>query len=269
MAARPSCCAGHTANAAGRLLATDRAGRMLGSAIGLGSTGLFQPIYCSRRCAGDSRGLFCRVAARTGVNTSERKQCVVYGCSLKVEDDFCDEHGRGLRELFMCDACHNGSHYECVRRVGAFDELEGMLDADEGWRCRACVTASRFGVSTLLDSLVGDDGREQLLIRWYRPPRGIDNGQVEGRCHGDSHGRCTGDRCDAMADISIGTPQDIGHDFAGLKEDLVRRQAARTSRGSASIWPRIGFGRVAQGTHLHGPGGMPGIWTLSTGFGNS
>ena len=39
-----------------------------------------------------------------------------------------------------------------------------------------------------------------------------------------------------MADISIGTPQDIGHDFAGLKEDLVRRQAARTSRGADRHW---------------------------------
>ena len=100
-----------------------------------------------------------------GVNTSAQKQCEVYGCEFKVEDDFCDEHGQGKRELFMCDACHNGSHYECIRRVGANDELEGMLDANEGWRCRTCVTANRFGVSTLLDSLVGDNGQERLLIR--------------------------------------------------------------------------------------------------------
>ena len=171
-----------------------------------------------------------------GVNTSAQKQCGVYGCEFKVEDDFCDEHGRGKRELFMCDACHNGSHYECLRRVGASDELEGMLDANEGWRCRTCVTANRFGVSTLLDSLVGDDGQERLLIRWYKSPGGLDSGQTDGRCHGGSHGRCTGDRCDAMADISIGTSQDIGHDFAGLKEDLVRRQAARSTRGSDRHW---------------------------------
>ena len=34
----------------------------------------------------------------------------------------------------------------------------------------------------------------------------------------------------------IGTSQDIGHDYAGLKEDLVRRQAARTSRGADRHW---------------------------------
>ena len=171
-----------------------------------------------------------------GVNTSAQKQCEVYGCEFKVEDDFCDEHGQGKRELFMCDACHNGSHYECIRRVGANDELEGMLDANEGWRCRTCVTGNRFGVSTLLDSLVGDDGQERLLIRWYKPPGELDNGQTDGRCHGGSHGRCTGSHCDAMADISIGTSQDIGHDFAGLKEDLVRRQAARSARGADRYW---------------------------------
>ena len=189
-----------------------------------------------RTASTTSIGQHCRKLPGRGVNTSERKQCMVLGCSHKVEDDFCDKHGRGLRELFMCDACHNGSHYECVKRVGAIDELEGMLDADEGWRCRACVTTSRFGVSTLLDSLVGDDGREQLLICWYKPPGGLGDGQVEGRCHGDKHGRCTGDRCDAMADVSIGTSQDIGHDYAGLKEDLVRRQAAHTSRGADRHW---------------------------------
>ena len=126
--------------------------------------------------------------------------------------------------------------YECIRRVGAADELEGMLDANEGWRCRECVTTNRFGISTLSGSLVGDDGREQLLIRWYKPPGGHADSRTEGRCQGEQHGRCTGDRCDAMAGISMGTPQDVGHDFAGLKEDLVRRQAARTSRGADRHW---------------------------------
>ena len=123
-----------------------------------------------------------------GVNASERKQCTVHGCSLKVEDDFCDEHGRGLRELFMCDACHNGSHYECIRRVGAIDELEGMLDADEGWRCRACVTASRFGVSTLLDSLVGDDGRDSYSFVGTDLPEGLTMARWKGVVMGTAMG---------------------------------------------------------------------------------
>ena len=86
-------------------------------------------------------------------------QCVVHGCSFRVEDDFCDEHGRGLRELFMCDACHKGSHYECVRRVGAIDELEGMLDGDEGWHCRAardgCGSCIYTGAPIVLLDLAG------------------------------------------------------------------------------------------------------------------
>ena len=49
-----------------------------------------------------------------GVSKSKHKGCVVPNCPFRVEDDFCDKHGRGERELFMCDACHMGSHYECV-----------------------------------------------------------------------------------------------------------------------------------------------------------
>ena len=70
----------------------------------------------------------------------------------------------------MCDACHMGSHYECVARMGADDEQGDILDASAGWRCRGCVTRNRCGVSALLDSLAGDDGKERLLIRWYKPP---------------------------------------------------------------------------------------------------
>ena len=111
-----------------------------------------------------------------------------------------------------------------------------MLDASAGWRCRGCVTRNHCGVSTLLDNLVGDDGKERLPIHWYKPLREEARLKEDTRCHKERHGQCIGAQCGAMAGISVGTRQDIGHDFTGLREDLVRRQAACTSRGADRHW---------------------------------
>ena len=57
----------------------------------------------------------CSVPGR-GVNVNDQKRCVVSGgCPFPVEEDFCDSNPAGCQELFLCDACHQGYHYECVR----------------------------------------------------------------------------------------------------------------------------------------------------------
>ena len=142
----------------------------------------------------------------------------------------------GCRELFLCDACHQGYHCECVRRIGSKEECEGMLDADEVWRCRLCITRSNYAVSSLLDSLVDDKGDEKLLIRWYRPAGVMEEGQ-HGTCDGShGHGGCIASDCQAMRDITIGSRADIGKDYAGLRTDLHRRQQARVARGADRHW---------------------------------
>ena len=46
------------------------------------------------------------------------------------------------------------------------------------------------------------------------------------------HGGCTAADCQAMRDVTIGSKEDIGRDYAGLREDLSKRQRAR----AAQVW---------------------------------
>ena len=111
-----------------------------------------------------------------------------------------------------------------------------MLDADTVWRCLSCITRNNFAVSSLLDSLVDDKGEEKLLIRWYRPAGVTEEGQ-HGTCDGSQgHGGCTAADCQAMRDVTIGSKEDIGKDYAGLREDLSKRQRARAARGADLHW---------------------------------
>ena len=172
-----------------------------------------------------------------GVNSTEQTRCVIGGgCPFPVEEDFRDGNENGCRELFLCDSCHQGYHYECVRRVGSEEECEGMLDANDVWRCRSCVVRSNYAVSSLLDGLVDDKGDEKLLIRWYRPSGVMEEGQ-HGTCDGShGHGGCTASDCQAMRDVTIGSRADIGRDYAGLRADLCKRQQARVARGADRHW---------------------------------
>ena len=193
--------------------------------------------FNTERCDSDEDASSARSVPGRGVNTNEQKQCVVSdGCPFPVEEDFCDGNPAGCRELFLCDACHQGYHYECVRRVGSEEECEGMLDGDAVWRCRLCLTQNKHAVSSLLDSLVDDKGDEKLLIRWYRPAGVTEEGQ-HGTCDGSrGHGKCMASDCQAMRDITIGSRADIGMDYAGLRSDLHKRQRARADRGADRHW---------------------------------
>ena len=95
----------------------------------------------------------------------------------------CEDNVNGSRELFLCDSCRQGYHYECVLRMGWEDECDGMLDANEVWRCRTCITRKNFAVSSLLGGLVDDKGEETLLIRRYSlRPMGTPEGEQRGSC---------------------------------------------------------------------------------------
>ena len=118
--------------------------------------------FSAEHCDSDGDASSARSVPGRGVNTNEQKSCVIGGgCPFPVEEVFCDGNSNGCRELFLCASCHQGYHYECVRRVGSEEECEGMLDVDAVWRCRLCVTKSNYAVSSLLDSLVDDKGNER------------------------------------------------------------------------------------------------------------
>ena len=97
-----------------------------------------------------------------------------------------------------------------------------------------------FAVSSLLDSLVDDKGKEQLLVCWYLPTvHQIEEQQTS--CSGaGGHGRCTAAHCQAMQRITVGTRDDIGRDYAGLCEDLSQRQTARVAQGGIGASINIG-----------------------------
>ena len=171
--------------------------------------------------------------------------CVISeGCPFPVKEDFCEDNINGHMELFLCDSCHQGYHYECVLQMGSEDKWDGMLDAKEVWRCRACITKKNFAVSSLLDSLADDKAEEKLLIRWYRPT-GTLEGEQQGNCDGThGHGRCKALHCLAMRDITISSKADIGCDFVCL--------LAATMQGCARICTsssRLGLreGRIGTG----------------------
>ena len=193
--------------------------------------------FSTRHCDSDADASSARSVPGRGANTNEQKTCVIGGgCPFPVKEDFCDGHLNGCQELFLCDSCHQGYHYECVRQVGSEEECEGMLDADAVWRCRSCITRSNYTVSSLLDSLVDDKGDEKLLIRWYQPSGVVEEGQ-HGTCNGShGHGRCEASDCQVMRDITIGSRADIGPDYVGLRMDLYEHQWARAARGADRHW---------------------------------
>ena len=151
------------------------------------------------------------------------------GCPYPVEEDFCEDNVNGCRELFLCDSCHQGYHCECVLWMGSKDECDGMLDANAVWRCRAYITRNNFAVSSLLGSLVDDKGEKKLPIRWYRLAGVMEDGQ-HGSCDGTrGHRRCKASHCQVMRDITIGSKEDVGCDYAGLCEVLHKWQHARVA----------------------------------------
>ena len=88
------------------------------------------------QCDSDEDASSAQSVPGRGVNTNEQKRCVISDrCPFPVEEDFCAGNPAGCRELFLCDACHQGYHYECVHWVGSEEECEGMLDGDAVWRC--------------------------------------------------------------------------------------------------------------------------------------
>ena len=111
--------------------------------------------FSTEHCDSDGDASSARSVPGRGVNTNDQQGCVIAeGCPFSIEEDFCDGNSSGCRELFLCDSCHQGYHYERVRRVGSEEECEGMLDADMVWRCRSCITRSNFAVSSLLDRVL-------------------------------------------------------------------------------------------------------------------
>ena len=139
------------------------------------------------------------------VNDSEEKVCQ-YDCPYPVHEDLGHNARGGLRELYLCDACHQGAHWECLLRSRHIPaaEQEQLLDPAARWRCQTCVQERRFRVSYLVDSLTDNKGTELFIIRWSGFTAAADT--VESR-------------------------QALGKDYTGLQEQLRRRQDARADRG--------------------------------------
>ena len=69
-----------------------------------------------------------------GVNDNEQKRCMISGeCPYLVKEDFYEDNVNSCRELFLCDSCHQGYHYECVLQMGSEDECDSMLDVNAVW----------------------------------------------------------------------------------------------------------------------------------------
>ena len=139
------------------------------------------------------------------VNTSEEKICQ-YDCPYPVHEDLGHNVSGGPRELYLCDACHQGAHWDCLHRSRHVPEAEReqLLDPAARWRCQTCVQERRFRVSYLVDSLTDNKGTELFIIRWSSFTAAADT--VENR-------------------------QALGKDYTGLQEQLRRRQYARADRG--------------------------------------